>query len=318
MTRLSRHGRPRMVLAWTLWPLLYGGGLVGTGLALASAHPLLWFNAVYVSVAVAIGLFERLMPHEEAWLQPDGETVDNLAHTLLTKGLAQLGAAIISSVAMVTAAVAQPAIRIPGSPWPDQWPLAVQVILGLVLAEVGLYAAHRLAHERLALWRFHALHHSVRRLWVLNTGRFHLVDSSLKIALSQTPLYLLGAPLPVFLWISAVTAFTGLLTHCNIDLRTGLLDRVVSTPALHRWHHSKVLEEGNRNYGENLMLWDQLLGTYHNPARRPPVDIGIRGRIASGFLRQLAQPFTAAGVRAILGAAPRQPRTGDAAARSSG
>ena len=125
-----------------------------------------------------------------------------------------------------------------------------------------------------------------------------------KNELSQTPLYLLGAPLPVFLWISAITAFTGLLTHCNIDLRTGPLDFIFSTPGLHRWHHSKVLAEGNRNYGENLVLWDQLLGTYYNPARRPPTDIGIDGRIAQGFLRQLLQPFTPDGVRAIFHVLP--------------
>jgi sterol desaturase/sphingolipid hydroxylase (fatty acid hydroxylase superfamily) len=115
---------------------------------------------------------------------------------------------------------------------------------------------------------------------------------------------LLGAPLPVFLWVSAVTAFIGLLTHCNIDVRTGLFDRVFCTPRLHRWHHSRVLAEGNMNYGENLMLWDQVFGTYFNPPRRPPADIGIDGRIATGFLPQLAQPFTARGIREILGEAP--------------
>lgn len=306
MMRLSRHGRVRMVLSRTLWPVLFGGGLFGTSLALASNHPLLWFNVTYVVVALAIAIFERLMPHEAVWLESDQETVDNLAHTLLNKGLVQVGAAIASSLSMVAATVVEPALRHSTSLWPSDWPLAAQVILGLVIAELGLYVAHRSAHESRLLWRFHALHHSVRRLWVLNTGRFHFADTLFKIALSQTPLYLLGAPLPVFLWISAMTAFTGLLTHCNIDLRTGPLDLFFSTPTLHRWHHSKVLAEGNRNYGENLVLWDRLLGTYYNPARRPPTDIGISGRIAPGFLRQLVQPFTADGVRAIFQTLPEK------------
>ena len=75
---------------------------------------------------------------------------------------------------------------------------------------------------------------------VINTGRFHIVDTLMKIACSQTPLLLLGAPLRVFLWVSAATAFIGLLTHCNIDVRTGFLDRIFSTPPLHRWHHSSA------------------------------------------------------------------------------
>jgi sterol desaturase/sphingolipid hydroxylase (fatty acid hydroxylase superfamily) len=241
------------------------------------------------------------MPFEQQWLHHDGEALNDIAHTLLNKGGVQIAAAIGASAPLAIATVAQPVISGPAHIWPDAWPLGLQVMLGLIIAELGLYVAHRAAHEILSLWRFHALHHSVERLWVVNTGRFHLIDSLVKIALSQLPLYLLGAPLPVFLWIGAVTAFIGLLTHCNIDLRTGPFDLIFSTPRLHRWHHSRVLAEGNTNYGENLVLWDQLFGTYFNPSRRPPADIGISGRIADGFLAQLLQPFSANGFRQILG-----------------
>jgi sterol desaturase/sphingolipid hydroxylase (fatty acid hydroxylase superfamily) len=299
----------RRVSTYLLWPLLFGGGLIGTYAALDSARPLLWFNAVYLSVAIGVAVFERVMPYEPSWLEHDRETVNDLAHTLLNKGLVQIAAAIIPTFTMATAMMVEPAIDVNPSLWPAHWPLAAQVILGLLIAELGLYVAHRTAHEVPAVWRFHALHHSVARLWVVNTGRFHIVDTLFKIALSQTPLYLLGAPLPVFLWISAITAFNGLLTHCNIDVRTGPFDLVFSTPRLHRWHHSKVIEEGNRNYGENIVLWDRLFGTYYNPPRRPPAAIGIEGRVASGFLRQLAQPFTAKGIREIVGGTDATHRT---------
>jgi sterol desaturase/sphingolipid hydroxylase (fatty acid hydroxylase superfamily) len=297
----DRAGWPSSLLSWLLWPLLYGSGLLGVHEALTSAHPVAWFNVVYVSLALVIGILERWMPHERQWLEADGETATNLAHTLLTKGLVQLAVAMATTATMLTATVVDPANRGMLQPWPQHWPLAAQVILALAIAELGLYAAHRIAHEWPALWRFHALHHSVTRLWVVNTGRFHIVDTCFKAALGQVPLYLLGAPLPVFLWISAVTAITGLLTHCNVVMRTGPLDYVFSTPALHRWHHSRIPAEGNRNYGENFVLWDQVFGTYFNPPRRPPVDIGIDGAIARGFLPQLVQPFSATGVRAIMG-----------------
>lgn len=291
----------RTAAAWTLWSLLYGAGLAGCALALAGPHPLLGFNATYLSLMALVALLERWLPHEPRWLADDGETADNLAHTLLTKGPAQLAAAVAASAGMAGASALTAWLPSPLAAWPTHWPLLPQVVLGLLLAELGLYAAHRAAHEWPFLWRFHALHHSVPRLWVLNTGRFHLVDTLLKMALGQLPLFLLGAPLPVFLWLSAVTAINGLLTHCNLALRTGWLDGIFSTPQLHRWHHSRVLAEGNRNYGENLVLWDRLFGTYHNPPRRPPADIGIPGRIERGWLRQLVQPFTPAGARAIHG-----------------
>lgn len=319
MTRPAGETRKRLrgVLPWLMWPALYGAGLLGAGAAFAGHAPLLWFNAVYLSLALAIAVCERFMPHEPRWLEDDGETPCNLAHTLLTKGFAQVVAALVAS-APLAAATAVSAVHATSGPWPAQWPLAAQAVLALAIAEFGLYVAHRSAHRWPLLWRFHALHHSVRRLWVLNTGRFHFVDSAFKALLGQLPLYLLGAPLAVFMWVGAVTAVTGLLTHCNIEMRTGWLDRVFSTPALHRWHHSKVLAEGNRNYGENIVLWDQLFGTWFNPSRRPPADIGVDGRVAKRFLAQLVQPFTASGVRQIMGMPAVRRHNGPSSAPEAG
>jgi sterol desaturase/sphingolipid hydroxylase (fatty acid hydroxylase superfamily) len=202
---------------------------------------------------------------------------------------------------MLAATVLQPLAGARFDAWPTTLPMLLQVSLAVVIAEFGLYWSHRIAHERLFFWRFHALHHSVTRLWVINTGRFHIADSLFKVALSQIPLYLMGAPLEVFWWLGAVTAFIGILTHCNVEMRTGFFDYVFSTPRLHRWHHSKDIREGNTNYGENVVFFDLLFGTYFNPDRPSSTDIGIRGEIAKGFLRQLAQPFRKDGIRQILG-----------------
>ncbi len=289
-----------------LWPAIFCAGLTGAYFAFESNMHLLWFNVVYLSTVAVIALFERLMPYEKTWQKRDGETFNDIAHTLLNKGGVQIAAAIGTSFPMAVATVAQPALSYHSHFWPDQWLMAFQVVLGLVIAEFGLYMAHRLAHEHLSLWRFHALHHSVERLWVINTGRFHVIDTLFKIALGQIPLYLLGAPLPVFLWIGAVTAFIGLLTHCNVDMRTGPLDLIFSTPRLHRWHHSKILAEGNTNYGENLVIWDQLLGTFYNPPRPSSTDIGITGKVAKGFLAQLIQPFSRKGRKEIIGKKPKE------------
>jgi sterol desaturase/sphingolipid hydroxylase (fatty acid hydroxylase superfamily) len=288
-----------------LWPLFFASGLFGAYLAFQSSAPLLWFNVVYLGEVTLIALAERLMPYEKSWLAGDGETFNDVAHTLLNKGAVQILAAIGASLPIGVAILVQPVTAPHFELWPENLPMLLQVALGLVIAEFGLYLAHRIAHERLFFWRFHALHHSVARLWVVNTGRFHFIDSGFKIALSQIPLYLLGAPLPVFLWIGAVTAFIGLLTHCNLDVRTGWFDLVFSTPRLHRWHHSRVLAEGNTNYGENLVVWDQIFGTYFNPPRPSSTDIGISGQVAPGFLAQLAQPFSQRGARQILGRAPK-------------
>ena len=154
-----------------------------------------------------------------------------------------------------------------------------------------MYWVHRISHEWLPLWRFHAIHHSVTRLWILNTGRFHFVDSLLSVLAGAGLLIALGAPMEVLKWLGAITAFIGMLTHCNVQMRFGLLSCLFNTPELHRWHHSRRPEEGNTNYCQNIMLWDQVFGTYFRPPRRPPADIGIDEPMPTAFLQQLLHPL---------------------------
>ncbi|MBW6423860.1 sterol desaturase family protein [Rhizobium sp. XQZ8] len=296
----------KQIVSYSAWPLVFFGGLTGAYFTFSGEHPLIAFSAVYAGAVAVLFLLERYIPYEGNWLEPDGETANDIAHTLLTKGLLEVAALLAAIFPMLAASILQPLVALQFSLWPSELPMIVQAALGVTIAEFGLYWSHRIAHEKLFFWRFHALHHSVTRLWVVNTGRFHVMDSLFKITLSQIPLYLLGAPLEVFWWLGAVTAFIGILTHCNVDMRTGVFDYVFSTPRLHRWHHSKEIREGNTNYGENIVVFDLLFGTYFNPDRPSSTDIGIKGQIAQGFLQQLAQPFTKEGVRQILGLKPKR------------
>lgn len=290
MTGHGRSGAGRMALSYLLWPGLLAAALAGTAYVFNLGLGIAGFNMVYLIFAFAICATERVMPHERAWLENDGQTFANLAHTLFSKGLVQV---VIKFSAVVGLASVVRDDGSYGALWPGQLPFPVQIIFALIISEIGLYWAHRLAHEWSWLWRFHAIHHSVTRLWFINTGRFHIVDSLVSIIAGSTLLFLLAAPIDIFYWVSAVTAFIGMLTHCNIEMRFGWLNYVFNTPGLHRWHHSMIREEGDKNYGENLMLWDQLFGTFFNgKARRPPAKIGIDDYMPANFLGQLANPFT--------------------------
>lgn len=277
----------RRALSYILWPLLSSAALTSVYLAMRADYDVIGFNITYIVLALTIAVLERLMPHERQWLKNDGQMPADLAHTLLSKGVAQV--LITFMVFMGIAEWVEPS---GGGYWPTALPLVLQVALGLVVAEFGLYWKHRLAHEWPWLWRFHAVHHSVTRLWFFNTGRFHLVDTVTGLAVGIPLLLVLGAPRDVLLLVSAITAIIGILTHCNIEMRNGLLNYIFNTPDLHRWHHSKVLREGNKNYGENIVLFDMLFGTYFNENRRPPVNIGISHPMPDKFLAQLKIPFT--------------------------
>jgi ornithine lipid hydroxylase len=278
----------KQLISCIAWPGLLLLCMAMMAYGFTHGHPVLYFNLAYVVLIVALFFLERWMPHERQWTKPDGQTLANILHTLSSKGTAQL-LLQFGGIIGLTELMQDPAHGI----WPRGWPLAAQLMLGIVVAEFPLYWAHRLGHEWPVLWRFHAVHHSVTKLWIVNTGRFHFVDSLYKIVLSVTLLLALGAPPAVVIWFSAFTGFIGMLTHCNVEMHfVAPLSWIFNTPELHRWHHSKVLREANRNYCENVMVWDLLFGTYFREShRRPSADIGIREFMPRRFVDQIMWPF---------------------------
>lgn len=264
------------------WPFLVASACAILAAGFARGTPTLFFNLSYAWIIAWLLLLEAWLPFRASWRRPDGQILQDLGHTLLNKGLVQLlivtlaGRGVLEQRAPGVLATA---------------PIALQVAVGLVASEFGLYWAHRLKHEWPALWRFHAVHHSVRKLWLVNTGRFHFVDSLLAVAASLPGLLLTGISMDAIIWVSAITAYIGILTHCNVDMRCGRLSLVFNTPNLHRWHHAIDASIGNSNYGENLVLWDRLLGTFHHRPGAEVETIGIREFMPAGFLGQLAAPF---------------------------
>lgn len=282
--------KAKYLISWLAWPVLLTACLAITGYGFARDYPIIFFNIAYAFLAVTLYTLERLMPHEKQWLASDGQFFADIGHTLISKGTVQT--LVIFSAAIGLSQLVTPANEPGYGIWPREWPMFVQVVMGVAAAEFGLYWAHRLAHEWPIIWRFHAVHHSVVKLWIINTGRFHFIDSLQSIVMGMAVLLALGAPMEVMVWLSAVTAFIGMLTHCNVEMRFGFLSKIFNTPELHRWHHSRDLREGNTNYGENVMIWDHLFGTWFNPqGQRPPVNIGIDDFMPPRFTHQLIWPF---------------------------
>ncbi|MGB1883768.1 MAG: sterol desaturase family protein [Gammaproteobacteria bacterium] len=264
------------------WPALLVSCCIILAIGFSREAETLYFNLSYAWIIGWLILAERKLGYRGRWQKPDGQLRVDLSHTLLNKGLVQL---------LIVTLIGAGALddREPG--FAAGYPLMLQILLGLLMAEFGLYWAHRIAHEWPPLWRFHAVHHSVRKLWLVNTGRFHFVDSFASVIASTVFLLLSGISMDAIVWISAITAYIGILTHCNVDMRCGALSYVFNTPQLHRWHHSTDPAIGNNNYGENLMLWDQLFDTFYFKPRAHVQAIGISERMPASFGGQLWAPF---------------------------
>jgi len=178
--------------------------------------------------------------------------------------------------------------------WPTDWPLLAQLPFALVVAEFPKYWHHRLQHNNDFLWRFHATHHSAPRLYWLNAARFHPIDIFIDGLLGGVTLVALGCQAEVLGLFLLVSGVHGFFQHANLPLRCGPLNYFFSMAELHRWHHSKTMREANHNYGQNVIVWDLVFGSFFLPKdREPPEDIGIPDLAAfpMSFWRQLASPF---------------------------
>ena len=108
------------------------------------------------------------------------------------------------------------------------------------------------------------------------------------------PFLLLGVSTEVLALYFVFFGINGFYQHSNCDLRLGLLNYLVSGPELHRWHHSKIINEANTNYGNNLIIWDIVFGSRFLPADRSVGDLGLENRrYPMRIHAQMVSPFVA-------------------------
>src|ERR1044072_8662345 len=120
------------------WPGLMALCMAIMAYGFTRGHPVLYFNVAYVILIVTLFFLERWMPHEREWTQSDGQTRANILHTLSSKGTSQL-LLLFGGIIGLTQLMEDP---VPGI-WPRGWPMAAQVALGVVVAELPLYSAAR-------------------------------------------------------------------------------------------------------------------------------------------------------------------------------
>jgi len=277
--------------AWIIYPatmtsayaLFAGLQAAGAPLAVGTYVPILL-------TAAAVTLLERMRPYRTAWQPPGGELVTDLLFMVVV----QLALPPLVSL-LFTLALVEPAraLDLPIQQWwPHGWPIWSQAILMVLCVDFLRYWLHRAAHETDTLWRLHAVHHSVEQLYWLNTGRFHPIEKAFQMALDSLPFVLMAVDPRVLGLYYLSYAANGFFQHCNIELRYGVLNYVVGSAETHRWHHSREPREANANYGNTVIVWDLVFGTWFLPRDRQVGDLGLHRRdYPRSFLRLLAAPF---------------------------
>jgi sterol desaturase/sphingolipid hydroxylase (fatty acid hydroxylase superfamily) len=137
---------------------------------------------------------------------------------------------------------------------------ALEVIVGLVLFELGGYAYHRLAHALPWLWRLHALHHSSETMDWLASFRQHPLEIVLMTLVQNAPLVLLGIPLGSHALVLVLLKLNTVFVHANLHVPAGFVRHVLATPAFHHRHHQR--SGATRNYAALFPWLDRCFGTY--------------------------------------------------------
>lgn len=282
----------RRMALWGLYPLVL---LVTFELdhlfRVLGASP--WISA-YAAVVIGslwlISWLERYFPHRREWRASAPESQTDLQFLILVATLLPMALAL--GVAALSSQLIPAWLPWTANLWPRTMPAWEQVLLLLVLADIPRYWLHRLCHEWPSLWRLHAIHHAVRKLNVLNTSRFHPLETSLQFLCDTAPFILLGVSAEVLSLYFVLHASKGFLQHSNLDVRLGLANRLISGPELHRLHHSLDPTQSRSNFGNKLSIWDLIWGTYLDPANQSVTALGIEeDQGQAPFIEQLRQPF---------------------------
>ncbi|MFN3574311.1 MAG: sterol desaturase family protein [Phenylobacterium sp.] len=262
-------------------------GFIGAGLALVTRGQSLAWLAPLLGAAIAVSFFvERVIPYEPIWNRPRGDSRRDVLHALVNEASVYAGAALIPVLTLLSPAAGL---------WPAAWPIWAQLVLAILLADLGITLCHYFSHKFQWLWRFHAVHHSVKRMYGFNGLMKHPVHQAVETLAGTAPLILMGMPLQIGVLLGFAVAIQLLLQHANVDMRLGPLCYVMAWAPVHRFHHQKGPGVGDVNFGLFTCLWDYLLRTayYDHSKRLSSDDIGIgdQPNYPTDYVAQLAAPF---------------------------
>lgn len=153
-----------------------------------------------------------------------------------------------------------------------QSPIILFVII-LILSDLKNYIWHRIMHNKI-FWSLHAFHHSATEFTILTTYRTHFLQKIVSVVLDTFLFIIFNVPTIQFFYLRALQDIQQILQHSNVNWNWGWIGRwVFVSPNAHKIHHSTNPMHFDKNYGNFLIIWDRIFGTYAPLEHR--IEIGI-------------------------------------------
>jgi sterol desaturase/sphingolipid hydroxylase (fatty acid hydroxylase superfamily) len=136
------------------------------------------------------------------------------------------------------------------------------VIIAFLVQDFTGYCTHRLKHRVNILWNRHIIHHSSEDFNLACALRQSISNAINFSTIFMIPAALLGVPVKIFVILGPIHFFFQFWYHTQLIGKMGILEYFLVTPSHHRVHHSINSEYIDKNYGQILIIWDKLFGSF--------------------------------------------------------
>lgn len=141
-------------------------------------------------------------------------------------------------------------------------------LLLFLLTDFVWYWYHRLAHEINLLWMVHVVHHQSDDFNYTVSARITVLQSVVRTGFWAV-LPLIGFPAGMITAMLLIHGLYPFFIHTRVIGKLGILEYILVTPSHHRVHHASNEQYLDKNYGDVLIIWDKLFGTFQKEEQAP-------------------------------------------------
>lgn len=138
----------------------------------------------------------------------------------------------------------------------------------LILTDFIWYWYHRLAHEVNILWGAHVVHHQSEDFNYTVSARITVFQAFARM-MFWSVLPVIGFPPAMIISVQLVHGLYPFFIHTRTIGKLGVLEYIFVTPSHHRVHHACNEQYLDKNYGDVLIIWDKLFGTFVTEEEEP-------------------------------------------------
>ena len=134
-------------------------------------------------------------------------------------------------------------------------------VLTFILIDLVFYVYHRCSHRIRFLWAIHMSHHSSEEMNFAVSLRQAWLGPVSKIPFFMI-LPLAGLDPTIIAVVGVISTLWGVVGHTQMVGKLGFVEWIFNTPSHHRVHHGANPEYIDKNFGNLLIIWDKLFGTF--------------------------------------------------------